>query len=189
MDLVWCSSPLKAVLLACALPVAIAGGAHAKVFHSRQEAVELAFPGADRIESETYILDDAQVAAVEKRSRAKLETRIVKVFSGFVGDETQGYALIDLHQVRTLPEAFLIVLTPEGRVRSLRVVAFHEPLDYMPSGRWYEQFEGRSEEDPLRVGSDIHGIAGATLSARATTEGVRRALALYHVLVKPEAKD
>ena len=30
----------------------------------------------------------------------------------------------------------------------------------------------------------MHGIAGATLSARATTRGVRRALALYQVLVQ-----
>ena len=31
----------------------------------------------------------------------------------------------------------------------------------------------------------MHGIVGATLSARATTEGVRRALALYQVVVTP----
>jgi hypothetical protein len=29
----------------------------------------------------------------------------------------------------------------------------------------------------------VHGIVGATLSARATTNGVRRALALYQVVV------
>jgi Na+-translocating ferredoxin:NAD+ oxidoreductase RnfG subunit len=34
------------------------------------------------------------------------------------------------------------------------------------------------------VGSDIHAIVGATLSARAATRGVRRALALYEVLVR-----
>lgn len=161
------------------------GGAHAKVFHSRSEAVALAFPDADRIEEQTLVLDDAQLARVERRARAKVDTRIVRVHSGYKGDQLLGYALLDLHQVRTLPEAFLIVLTPEGVVRSLRVVAFHEPLEYMPGGRWYEQFAGKSGEDPLRVGADVHGIVGATLSARATTEGVRRALALFHVVIEP----
>ena len=42
--------------------------------------------------------------------------------------------------------------------------------------------EGLSK--PLRLGGDVHGIVGATLSARATTRGVRRALALYEVVVQ-----
>ena len=36
----------------------------------------------------------------------------------------------------------------------------------------------------LRLGGAIHGIAGASLSARAVTTGVRRSLALYQVLVR-----
>ena len=95
-----------------------------------------------------------------------------------------GYAFIDLHTVRTLPEAFLVVLSPEGVVRTLRVLAFHEPVDYLPSARWYAQFDHKALRDSLRVGGDIHGIVGATLSARATTRGVRRALAFYEVLVE-----
>ena len=86
--------------------------------------------------------------------------------------------------MRTLPEAFLIVLSPEGAVRMLRVLAFHEPLEYKPSDRWYDQFEDKSLAEPLRLGADVHGVVGATLSARATTRGVRRALALYEVVVQ-----
>jgi hypothetical protein len=80
----------------------------------------------------------------------------------------------------------MVVLTPEGSVRSVRVLAFHEPLDYLPSAGWYDQFDDKSLASPLRVGSDIHGVVGATLSTRATTLGVRRALAFYRVLVQNE---
>jgi Na+-translocating ferredoxin:NAD+ oxidoreductase RnfG subunit len=80
----------------------------------------------------------------------------------------------------------MIVLSPAGEVRSLRVLAFHEPLEYKPTSRWYSQFENRSLEAPLRVGGDIHGVVGATLSARATTRGVRRALAYFEVLLQSE---
>jgi hypothetical protein len=89
-----------------------------------------------------------------------------------------------VHNVRTLPEAFLIVLSPQGEVQSLRLLAFHEPLEYMPREGWYEQFRDKSIADTLRLGSDVHGIVGATLSSRATTLGVRRALALYQVVVQ-----
>jgi hypothetical protein len=157
--------------------------ARAEVFHSQKEAIALAFPDAERVELETHVLTDEQAKRVEELARAPLETRIVRVWRGIRGGEIQGYAMIDVHTVRTHPEAFLVVLSPEGSVRSLRVLAFHEPPEYLPAGRWYEQFTGRSLEDALRVGGDVHGIVGATLSAQATTRGVRRALALHRVLI------
>jgi len=160
-----------------------AASAQAKVFYSRSEALELAFPDADRIEDESILLGDEQAAQIEQLAKSQLESRLVRIYTGYRGSELLGYAFIDVHNVRTLPEAFLVVLSPGGDVRTLRVLAFHEPLEYMPSARWYQQFEQKSSAAPLRLGGDVHGIVGATLSARATTEGVRRALALYQVVV------
>lgn len=167
-----------ALTLACA-----AAPAHAKVFYSRSEALALAFPDADRIEDESILLGDDQASRIEQLAKSRLESRLVRFHRGYRGTELLGYAFIDVHTVRTLPEAFLVVLSPEGAVRMVRVLAFHEPLEYMPSARWYRQFEQKTIAAPLRLGGDVHGIVGATLSARATTEGVRRVLALYQVVV------
>ena len=163
-----------------------AAPAAAKVFYSRSEALRLAFPDAERIEDDTYVLSDAQAERIGELAQSPLDSKLVKIYRGFHGDQLLGYAVIDIHNVRTMPEAFMVVLTPEGSVRSVRVLAFHEPLDYLPSERWYDQFDAKSLASPLRVGGDIHGVVGATLSARATTRGVRRALAFYRVLVRNE---
>jgi hypothetical protein len=171
-------------LVAAAL--ALAAPAGAKVFHSQKEALELAFPDAEQIEVETFVLDAEQARRVEELSRAPLGTKVVRIWRGLRGDEVLGYALIDVHEVRTHPEAFLVVLTPEGVVRSVRILAFHEPLEYLPPERWYGQFGRKSLADALRVGGDVHGIVGATLSAQATAAGVRRALALHAVLLRKE---
>ncbi len=160
--------------------------ARAKVFHSQKEAIALAFPDAERIEDETFVLTAEQARQVEELARAPVETKLVRIWRGLRGEQIQGYALIDVHTVRTHPEAFLVVLSPQGSVRSVRVLAFHEPLDYLPAQRWYQQFDGKTLGDALRVGGDVHGIVGATLSAQATTQGVRRALALYRVLIAKE---
>jgi len=156
----------------------------AKVFYSRAEALALAFPEADRIDDRTVVLDDEQAQRVESLSHATLESRLVRIYTGYRGAELLGYAFIDVHNVRTLPEAFLVVLSPAGEVENLRLLAFHEPLEYMPPERWYAQFRNKSDRDPLRLGADVHGIVGATLSAQATTAGVRRALALYRVVIE-----
>ncbi len=187
MSSIWASaSPserlraLAAALCLLLLPAAAA----AKVFHSQSEALELAFPDAERIESRTFVLNDEQTARIEALSRSPVDSRLVKIYTGMRDGAVLGHAVIDVHTVRTLPEAFMVVLTPEGAVRTLRLLAFHEPLDYLPNGRWYEQFDRKTAADRLRVGGDVHGIVGATLSARATTRGVRRALAFYEVLIR-----
>ncbi|MCH8083286.1 MAG: FMN-binding protein [Myxococcales bacterium] len=160
--------------------------ANAKVFYSQSEALALAFPDAEEVASDTFVLDDDQVARIESLARCELDSRLVKIYTGMREGKVLGYALIDVHNVRTLPEAFMVVLNPAGKVRSLRVLAFHEPLEYKPTNRWYRQFDNRSIDAPLRVGGDIHGVVGATLSTRATTRGVRRALAYYEVLLQSE---
>jgi len=178
------SRSIVAALLCVLVSVVAATAADAKVYSSRSEALALAFPDADRIESEVFVLDAGQAARVEEIARCPLESKLVKLHKAIKGEDVLGYAFIDMHTVRTLPEAFLVVLTPNGEVRSLRLLAFHEPTEYQPTNRWYGQFERKTPHSRLRLGDDIHGIVGATLSARATTRGVRRALALYEVLVQ-----
>lgn len=174
-------STSAAILLLAAFAAA---NAQAKVFYSQSEALELAFPDAEEVASNTFILDDDQVERIESLAKCELDSKLVKIYTGMREGKVLGHALIDVHNVRTLPEAFMVVLSPAGEVRSLRVLAFHEPLEYKPTSRWYRQFDDRSIEAPLRVGRDIHGVVGATLSARATTRGVRRALAYYEVLLE-----
>jgi Na+-translocating ferredoxin:NAD+ oxidoreductase RnfG subunit len=89
--------------------------------------------------------------------------------------------------VRTVSEALLVALTPEGTVRSVRLLAFHEPEEYRPPSRWLAQFEGAHLGPGLRLGRDVHTIAGATLTSRAATRAVRRALVLHRLLVTPQA--
>lgn len=170
-------------LLAAIVLVGCPTSGAAKVFFSRSEALELAFPDADRVESKTHVLDDAQAEQIRQLAHADIDTRLVKIYTGYRGKDVVGYAVIDVHNVRTLPEAFLVVLDPAGSVRTLRILAFHEPLEFLPSDRWYRQFDRKSLGEPIRLGYDVHGVVGATLSARATTEGVRRALAYYEVLI------
>jgi Na+-translocating ferredoxin:NAD+ oxidoreductase RnfG subunit len=175
------------VAAALALLVLQSSSADAKVFYSRQQALDLAFPEADRIEKRTFILTSEQVEQIEKRARSSLDTKLVTLYTGFKNGGVMGYAHIDVHTVRTKSEGLMVVLDSQGRVRSLRVLAFHEPLEYLPTERWYRQFDDKSLVEPLRVGRDVHGIVGATLSARAATRGVRRTLAYYDILIRPES--
>jgi Na+-translocating ferredoxin:NAD+ oxidoreductase RnfG subunit len=167
-----------------ALVLFSASSGSAKVFASQQQALAEAFPDATRIERQTLLIRQPDAEKIEAITHEALESRILVIHNAYQGDQLIGIAHIDVHNVRTKPEAFLVVLTPTGVVRTVRILAFHEPLDYLPTKRWYEQFVGKSKDDAFRVGHDVHGVVGATLSARAAADGVRRMLAYWQVLLR-----
>lgn len=174
---------LRLLLLLLSLLSAIVEPVYAKVFYARNELPKLAFPDADRVEPHDYILTSAQREAIEKEAHAKLDSNLLTVYIGHKADGVNGYAFVDTHVVRTLPETFMVVLTPDGAVAATHVLAFYEPLEYLPSDRWLEQLKGRRLSDSLKVGDEIAAITGSSLSSNAVVGGVRRALAAYHVLI------
>ncbi len=183
MALASSSRALAAAGLVALLCTVIAPQARATVYASKDAALHEAFPDADRIEEKSFILTAAQAQAIELHSRAPLERQIWTLYSAFRGDALLGSAVIDVRNVRTLPEALLIVIAPDGSVRSLRILAFHEPSEYQPSARWLAQLDGKRLGPDLHLKRGIHTIAGATLSSQAVTRSVRTALALYQVLL------
>lgn len=181
------SRPLPLWPLVLLLPLLLARPAGAKVFHTQKEALALAFPAAERIDEQTFVLTEEQLERIRTLARSRIDSRLVTVYTGWAGDRLLGYAHIDVHTVRTKPEGFLVVLDADGRVAQVRVLAFYEPLDYLPPQRWYDRFVGKGRDDALRLGRDVDAVSGATLSARAAAEGVRRMLAYWVVLLEPTA--
>ena len=172
----------KLALLVLVLVPAAAG---ATVLVTVEEALGLAFPEAT-IARETLFLTDDQRTSAAETSGTDVASAIVTRFVATGSDgEVVGYAYLDTHRVRTLPETMLVVLDADGTVRRVEVVTFREPLEYMPRRGWYEQYEGRKLDEDLALKRAIRPVTGATLTARATTEAVRRVLAI-HVAVTAE---
>jgi hypothetical protein len=159
------------------------GPARTEVFHSRESALRLAFPGADSVGKREIFLSSEEAAEVERLARVKLPSRLVTMYVGRKDGNIQGYAFIETHPVRSLPETILIVIDPDGHTRGVHMLAFHEPPEYAPSGRWLGQFRGAPLTDELSLRGDVAAITGATLTATAITAAVRRTLAVFHVEV------
>ena len=175
---------LTALALATAAAIILPGApGDATVFHARSEMFDVAFPQAESVVAKDYFLTKEQRAAIEHLAIRGLDSDLVTVYTAYRGNEVLGYAILDTHRVRTLPESFLVVLDTKGTVASTHILAFHEPLEYMPSDRWLALLENRSLTDDLRLGRDIAGVTGSTLSSHAVLGGVRRALAIYEVLL------
>lgn len=141
----------------------------------------MAFPGAD-VDRETVFLTDAQMDTIEREAGERPGSALTTRFRARSGETTIGWAYLDTHRVRTLPETVIVIITPDGSVRRIEVVVFREPMDYLPPDTWYRQFEGRNLDEDLELKRAIRPITGATLTARATTDAVRRILATHAAL-------
>jgi hypothetical protein len=156
----------------------------AKVFHSRQEAVKIAFPDADKVQSRSIALTAEQQQQIERLAAIPLESKLVTVYTASKGTNIVGYGFIETRIIRTLPGSFLVALSATGEVKTLMAVAFYEPEEYLPTERWFKQFEQKPLSPELQVYKGIQGIAGATLSSQSVTNAVRKALAVHQLLLK-----
>jgi len=170
------------------LTVLVASSVLAKVFSTQDDALSRAFPGAE-IKRSSVFLTDKQIERVEQQGSVKLRSPILAIYEAFRDGDRIGTAYFDAHRVRTLPETLMIVVDHEDRICDIDVLEFKEPQEYLPRPKWYEQFLGRKLDSELSMGRGVDGVTGATLTARATVNAARRALAIHDVLVNSQKTD
>jgi hypothetical protein len=156
--------------------------ADARVLLTREAAFAQAFGPHARVAARTVYLTPEQATAVEQVAGAKLASVRVVAYRGAIGDSLVGTAYLDTHTVRSQMETVMIVVTPQGKVGAVEVLAFNEPDDYLPPPRWLDRFDGRALSKDLKPGLAVPSLSGATLTARAVSSAVRRTLALHAAL-------
>jgi Na+-transporting NADH:ubiquinone oxidoreductase subunit C len=135
-----------------ALVISVSAPAHAVQYLSVEEAQKLAFPSAH--------FTEVQAGRVWKASTGGI----------FVLDHVIGKHLYIDYAVSIVG----------GRVHRVDILQYRESYGGdIRSPSWLAQFVGKSAGSPLRIGSDIRNISGATLSSLHLTEGVKRVLAAY----------
>lgn len=156
----------------------IMSGAHAKTFLTMDEALASVYPDAEVVRTTVY-LTDAQQRHIEKVAGSRLTSSIVHPYEVRRNGERVAVVFFDAHRVRTLPQTLMVALDAQGVVEAVRVLVFAEPEEYLAPSGWIAQFTGKALTDELQLERGIDGITGATLTARATTQGVRRLAAVF----------
>jgi hypothetical protein len=173
-----------AVLGGLLLVVGVAPPASARVFLTVDEALETAFPGCT-VERGTVFLTDEQVARASELAGEAIESALVHPYRAVCEGKPAGTAYFDTHRVRTLPETLMVVVDLRGAVVRIEILSFKEPPEYIPREIWYDQFTGEPLGPELELKRTIRQVTGATLTARATTDAVRRVLATHQVIEHP----
>jgi hypothetical protein len=151
---------------------------------TQEQALAMAFPGADDVERRTAYLDDDQLeeARLLAGSSVDIESTVVTHYVAMKDGDPTGVAYFDAHIVRTLDQVLMIVVGPDATIRRVETVSFREPPEYRAPEGWLELFHDRPLAPELSVRGDIPTLTGATLTALAVSRAARRVLALHQVV-------
>jgi hypothetical protein len=174
-------NPTPAVLPMLALGAALAPVcARAAIFVSVEQAQREMF-GATPLKPFPVALTPQQQDKLKEASSVSLPfqgNRVWKAADGgwFVVDEVVGK-----HEFIT----YAVGINPNGSVKRVEVLEYHESYGFeVADAKWLNQFVGKGSESTLKLGKDVENISGATLSSKHLTDGVKRVMTMYALLLQ-----
>ncbi len=155
----------------------------ATVYFTEKEALGAMMPEADRFEAREVTLSAEQKTLAEERAGRGFREDRFRFQVGHKGDAVIGHALVLDVIGKERPITFMVGIAPDGTVIGVEVLIYRESEgSQVRSRRFTGQFRRKKWDHPLRLGSDIQPISGATLSSRAATHAVRKTLAIFSVI-------
>lgn len=137
---------------------------------------------AKSIEQKTIILNEKQVQQLSKSSQQTIDTKLYRVYIAKNGSSTIGYGVLLNKKVRTKTAIALYLIDMKSSIKSIEIVAFNEPIEYLPTKTWLDGFANKNGTNALHLNQDVPTVSGATLSAHAITDGSRLALSIINII-------
>ena len=142
------------------------------------------FPGADRVSFAKVALSQQERAALSRKLGRPLRSDWT-IFIATKAGQVTGYAVVDEVRGMHEPITYATRFTPAGAISRMEVMRYREAYGgEVREQRFLSQFNGKTAASPMRAGSDITAISGATISSYAVTRGAEETAALLGLLLQ-----
>ena len=163
--------------------LAAPAAAYATTYLTVAQAQALMFPGK-ALQAEPRDLTDAQIAAIKHDAGEAPLSKQLKAWRAPDG----GWFILDQVVGKHEFITYAVALDASGAVKDIEILDYRESYGgQVREAAWRAQFTGKRYGTPLKLGADIKNISGATLSSKHVTDGVRRILATYAIVLAPGA--
>ena len=169
------------------VPAAIAAvapaTAQATVYMSVEQAQRAMFPQANFVDR-SITFTPAQRKAIAKASGVGTFDKTQRIWEVRSASGRAGWFLLDRVLGKHEFITYAVALSPDGVVRRIEILEYRETYGgEVRNPAWRQQFVGKRFGSPLKLDADIRNISGATLTSRHITDGVRRLLVTYRLLL------
>ncbi len=148
------------------------------IYLSGEEAQQLLFPGAT-FTDQSRRLTDKQMEEVAAKARAVVNDSRVRMWKVSTG----GWVFVDQSPSSDTVYTYAIGLDDKGVVLGMEIMSCMEYYCQIRAPEWRAQFTGKKIGD-LFGKDDIEIISGSTRNSVYLTEGVRKILATFDLLVR-----
>jgi len=162
------------------IPAALVASAPAVAAYylTLDEAQQLMLPGAT-LEPRFVTLTEGQAKALAAQAQAPVHGYQVKAWQSSNGD----WFILDQVQGKDDFITYAVALNRGGVVQSIEILECVPDYNTVRMPEWRAQFVGQVAGEKRR----IDNISGSTLSSLHIAEGVRRVLATYALVLKPQS--
>ncbi len=167
---------MRAALFLVAAALIAAAPASAAVYLSIKQAQALMFPHV-KLQPRFLTLTSEQAEAIASVSGQRVRSKDLKAWRAADG----GWFVVDQVQGRDDWLTYALAINRDGIVTGLEILECAADFDTVRMPEWLDQFRGASIGDNFH----IQPMSGATLSSRHITDGVKRVLATYALVLKP----
>jgi len=121
----------------------------------------------------------------EKNARLRFMLNQIYVWEIFQKDSLVGLAYLDNVKGKSQPITYAVFYDPNGNIVDSHIIKYREPIGgEVSSKNWLRQFLGKTKESSFKIGKEIDGISGATISVNAVTRGIHRGTIVVDYLLK-----
>lgn len=169
--------------IAAAAAVAPAPGS-ATVYLTVQAAQQAMFPGAMFVPHPLAFTPE-QRRTIAKASGVGSFENLQRVWDVRTGSTRAGWFIVDRVLGKHEMITYAVALTPDGVVKRVEILEYRETYGgEIRNPAWRQQFVGKRFGSAVQLDRDIKNISGATLSSRHVTDGIRRLLVTYDLLLR-----
>lgn len=155
----------------------------AETFCSVEDALKIILPEAKDIKEEVKTLSEEQKKSIAKAAAVEFNPEFDKEFHFYISKT--GAAVLDTVKGKWGPIKFMMAFDTQGNIKDLIVLELKERRGRpVKERKFLEQYIGKSILSPIKLNKDIKGIAGATISSRQMTDGIRKLVYIYEELYR-----
>jgi hypothetical protein len=152
----------------------------ARIYASIEQVQALLF-SKERFKKNPIVITDAIQEKIRSISGVRHPFRGDRIWKTSNGSWLIVDEVLGKHEMIT----YALAIDPEGEILGLEIMEYVESYGYeIKDASWRKQFVGKTSKQPIKLNQDIQNISGATLSAKHVTDGVKRVMALYELVLR-----
>ena len=98
-------------------------------------------------------------------------------------DTTIAYAFLDNVKGKSMPITFLVIINKQGKIINTAVIKYREAYGgQVGQKKWLEQFNNYNNNSNYKIGDEIDGITGATISVNSLSRGIQKITILFSLI-------